>query len=112
MTPVFVRTDVGANQLTINLLFKYRNKIAPYWRDLGMQLLQDKFTDKLNVIEANHPNNVQKCCDKMFQYWLEVDTEANWNKLIDALEIIQQNATAAEVRRDMLSGKVNWLHAL
>ena len=73
---------------------KYRNKIAPHWQDLGIQLLQEKDTDKLDVIQANHPNKVEDCCDEMFQYWLEVDTEANWNKLIDALEHIHQNATA------------------
>ena len=88
---------------------KYWDKIAPYWRKLGIELLQEKYTDKLNVIQADHPNKVEDCCDKMFQYWLEVDTEANWNKLIDALEHIHQNATAAEIRQDILIGNLNKL---
>ena len=61
----------------------------------------------LGVIQANHRNEVEVCCDKMFQYWLEVDTEANWNKLIDALEHIDQNATAAKIREDNLIGNLN-----
>ena len=86
---------------------EYRDKIAPDWRDLGTQLLHEKYTHKLNVIQADHPNKVEDCCDKMFQYWLEVDTEANWNKLIDALEHIDQNATAAKIREDNLMGNLN-----
>ena len=41
----------------------------------------------------------------MFECWLQVDIEANWNKLVNALEHIQQNATAAKVRQDILTGK-------
>ena len=97
---------VGASKPTIQLLMKYRDKIAPYWQDLGIELLQEN-TDKLNVIQADHPNEVEVCCNKMFQYWLEVDTDANWNKLIDALEHIHQNTTAAKIREDNLIGNLN-----
>ena len=86
---------------------KYWDKIAPHWRKLGLELLQENYTDKLNVIQADHRNKVEDCCDLLFQYWLEVDTEANWNKLIDALEHIDQNATAAEIRQDILIGNLN-----
>ena len=86
---------------------KYRNKIAPYWRHLGIQLLQEKHTDKLDVINKNHSNEVEECCDTMFQCWLEVDTEATWNKLIVALEDIDKNATAAKIREDNLIGNLN-----
>ena len=88
---------------------KYRNSIAPYWRDLGIQLLQEEYTDKLDIIQADHHHEVQVCCDKMFQYWLEVDTEANWNKLIECLEYIQQIATAAKIREDNLKGNLTYL---
>ena len=86
---------------------KYWDKIAPYWRKLGIELLQEKYTDKLNVIQADHPNKVEDCCYEMFQCWLEVDTEANWNKLIDALEHIHQIAIAKKVREDNLIGNLN-----
>ena len=103
MTLIFVHID--ANKPTLTLLMKYRNSIAPYWRNLGLQLLQEKYTDKLDVIQANYPTKVEDCCDKMFQHWLEVDTEASWNKLIDALEDIHQNALAKKIREEILKGK-------
>ena len=86
---------------------KYRNRIAPHWHDLGLQLLQGEYTNMLAVIQANHSNKVEVCCGEMFQYWLQVDTDANWNKLIDALERIDQNATAAKIREDNLMGNLN-----
>ena len=111
MTPIFAQTYmhiyVGAGKPTIKSLMKYRNNIAPYWRHLGIQLLQDKHTKKLEVIQANHRNKVEECFDEMFQYWLDVDTEATWIKLIAALEDIDQNATAAKIREDNLIGNLN-----
>ena len=95
---------IGANKPNLTLLMKYRNSVAPYWRDLGLQLLQGEDTDMLNVIQANHPMKVQDCCDKMFQQWLAVDTEASWNKLIDALEHIHQNALAKKIREEVSKG--------
>lgn len=94
----------GADKPTVKLLMKYRDEIAPYWRNLGMQLLQEKYIHKLNIIQKNHPNDAEDCCDKMFEYWLRVDVEANWDKLVNALEHIQQNSTAAKVRQDLFTG--------
>ena len=84
---------------------KYRDKIAPYWDDLGKQLLQDEYVHQLSIIQTNYPTNAQKCCDEMFQYWLAVDVKANWNKLINALEVIQQNVLAAKIRQDISTGE-------
>ena len=74
-----------------------------------MHLLQDEHIAKLDVIQKDHPNNVQECWFEMFQYWLQVDVEASWEKLITALQQIQQNTTAKTVRQDNLTGKVNWI---
>ena len=99
-----IDTYVGAIKPTLKSLMKYRDKIAPHWRHLGIQLLQENYTDKLEVIQADHSNKVEVCCDKMFQHWLAVDNDANWNKLIDALEFIHQNALAANIREDISIG--------
>ena len=95
---------VGANKPTLKSLMKYRHEIAPYWRDLGIQLLREEYTHKISFIQANNPTKVEDCCDKMFQHWLAVDTEANWDKLIDALEHIHHNAIAAKIREDISIG--------
>ena len=103
ITLIFV--PIGTNKPTLKSLMKYRNSIAPIWHNLGIQLLPVKHTAKLGVIQADNHNKVEDCCDKMFQHWFTVDTEANWNKLIDALESIDQNATAATIREDISRGK-------
>ena len=100
-----IHTYVGLGRPTLRSLMKYRDKIAPYWHTLGIELLQEEYIHKLNVIQADIPNKVEDCCDKMFQYWLDVDTKANWDKLIDALEHIDQNTTAAEIREEISRGK-------
>ena len=107
MMSIFIHTYIGTDKPSIILLMKYRDKIAPHWYDLGIQLLQlEEYIYKLNVFKTNYPNNVEKCCHEMFEHWLSVDTQASWNKIIDALEHIQQNATAAKIRQDILIGKI------
>ena len=44
------------------------------------------YVEKLDDIEKKHPGNKERRCAEMFKYWLEVDSEANWNKLTDALK--------------------------
>ena len=77
---------------------KYRTRIAPHWSNLGIQLLEEKHVHKLKVIKENHPADIEKCCTEMFNYWLDVDTEASWDKLIDALEQIGQNALVEKLQ--------------
>ena len=104
MTQTFVHIlIIGANKPTIRSLMKYRDDIAPHWHDLGTELLQE-YAHKLNVIQANHPNNVQKCCGEMFQCWLELDDEANWNKLIGAVRRIDP-FIANRIAEENLNGK-------
>jgi len=43
---------------------------------------------KLNIFEADSPNNVVKCCEKMFTEWLRVDLHASWKKLFEAIDEI------------------------
>ena len=84
---------------------KYRDEIAPYWFDVGTELLQGEYYSKL--LEIRHSdNNKKQCCMQMLEYWLMVDFEASWNKLIDALQHVDLNIAAARVKRDILSGSV------
>ena len=84
---------------------KYRDEIAPYWFEVGIELLEESNVHKLNIIRMDYPD-VRSCCLKMLDYWLEVDVEASWNKLIDVLEVIKLPTTAARIRQDILLGKV------
>ena len=59
------------------------NSVAEKWRSLGVQLLP---LDMVDIIAADHPNNVVSCCKSVLQKWLETTaTDATWNHLIKAL---------------------------
>ena len=77
------------------------------WKDLGVKLLGSSHTGKLNVIEANSPKNVEECCTNMFQYWLDVDPTATWNKLIAALKEIGLNTLSEEIIMNLLNGMLD-----
>ena len=97
---------VGTDQPTIRLLNHHvRDKIAPKWRNLGIELLNEEQCAKLDVIEGNHPQNVERCCTEIFEYWLRVDPQASWKKLIIALEQIDENVLAESIMTDVLKGQ-------
>ena len=58
----------------------------------------------LDIIEENHHHDVKTCCTEMFKYWLSVDIRASWNKLIEALEMIDENALAEKLKTDVIKG--------
>ena len=58
----------------------------------------------LDFIEGNYHHDVKTCCSEMFKYWLIVDTKASWNKLIEALEMIDEIALAEKIKIDILKG--------
>ena len=69
-----------------------------------MQLLEEEQCAKLNIIKDNHPQDAEKCCTEMFDYWLSVDTGASWNKLIATLKNIDEIALAEKIEIDILRG--------
>ena len=77
-----------------------RDKISTEWYYLGEQLRIHQ--EQLNIIRKNTPLDVKMCCTKMFQYWLQVDTTANWNKLIEALKDIKHNTLAETIQKEIL----------
>ena len=96
---------VGSDKPTIRLLnIHVRDKVAPEWFDLGVQLLSSEQLEKLDTIRQDYPADTNMCCTEMFKHWLNVDTEASWNKLIAALEQIDHNTLAETIRRNVLKG--------
>ena len=79
---------------------KYQGRIAPHWSNLGVQLLEEKYANKLKIIQTDYPADAERCCTEMFNHWLNVDTKASWDKLIDALEQIGQNSLAEKIKED------------
>ena len=96
---------MGVGTPTIKLLnIHVRDKVAPKWFDLGVQLLSAEQSEELDTIRQDYPADTNMCCTEMFKHWLNVDTEASWNKLIAALEQIDYNALAEKIRRNVFKG--------
>ena len=56
------------------------------------------------MIERNHAQDTERCCRDMFEYWLEVDGRASWNKLMSGLEEIRQTTVVTNIRQNILKG--------
>ena len=66
------------------------------WRDLGVQLLQEKDIVALDMIK-NNKAELAVCCSEMFKLWLESQPKASWRNLIHALNQIHLNKLAFDV---------------
>ena len=69
-----------------------------------MQLLDDAATRVLDVIKADHPNDVTACCREMFKRWLEMQHDASWSQLVMALTKIGLNAIADDINKLIKNG--------
>ena len=79
--------------------------VATRWYELGLVLLDTKYHNELNIIEADNRNVVVTCCRKMFSKWLYIDELASWDKLIKAVRIVQLNNVANDIEQLLLQGE-------
>ena len=82
------------------------DNVAKKWKELGVQLLRSNQTNQLDIIAANHPQDVVRCCKCVLEKWLETNTGATWNQLIEVLKGpgVQLDYFAGELEQ-MLSPK-------
>ena len=93
-------TYIGTDKPEISELHNHvKLEVSPKWKDLGIQLLNAEQAKKLDVIQANHPGDTEKCCTAMFNYWLQVDITASWDKLITALQRIGHDVLANKIKK-------------
>ena len=78
-----------------------RPKVARKWRDLGIELLSvvENGVEQLDIICENNPRDVEACCTKMFQFWLNNANDASWKKMVEAVTIIGHNVLAEDLRK-------------
>ena len=69
-------------------------------------MLNAEQAKKLNVIQSDHPGDSEKCCTALFNYWLQVDTTASWDKLIMALNHIGQDVLANTIKTMTIKGMI------
>ena len=78
--------------------------VTPHWYDLGIKLLREEQESHLDVIKSNYTDK-KTCCKEMFWYWLSSNTDATWQKLIEALRspAVELPVVAANIEK-MLTG--------
>ena len=68
-------------------LEEIQNKITPYyaanWDVIGTQL--GIHSGILQGIQASFPADAFRCCNKMFEIWLDTDCNATWDKIYKAI---------------------------
>ena len=62
---------------------------------------------QLRKIELNHQKDTDRCKAEMLQYWLDSTLVTNWNKVILALEVIDQLVLAAQIKHDYYWSSTN-----
>ena len=73
--------------------------VANHWYHLGLQLLDPKYENELDIIEAaDMKNDTRTCCRKMFSKWLITDVLASWDKVIEALTLMGLNNVASKIK--------------
>ena len=79
--------------------------ITTKWFELGTVLV-DSYS-VIKRIEFDHHNDVTTCCRIMFEKWLDMKPEANWSKLVTALNDIKMNAAADFITKQFKTGMVS-----
>ena len=78
---------VGHECPSLKYLNRYvKQSVGPKWYDLGIDLLEKDDVAELNIIQSQHSMDINTCCTKMFQLWLNKHPTASWNQLIDSLK--------------------------
>ena len=80
--------------------------VANHWFDLGLQLLDPKYENELNIIEADK-DDTKTCCRKMFSKWLNTDKLASWDKVIEALTLIGLESVASDIEGMIKRGELH-----
>ena len=78
-------------------LLKIIPHVAPYWYEIGIQLLREDQESHLDVIKAEHGHDKTTSCTEMFSLWLKSHPNASWQELIESLKAIQLHSVAANV---------------
>ena len=93
-----------------NILKPNTSGLAVRWYDLGKQLLTDDTVGALNVIKADHPNDVSSCCNEMFVKWLELQPNATWSQLITALSNIGMETAAENIIKHLTGNYIMYMY--
>ena len=84
---------------------------ATEWREIG--ILLGLPNERLKIIKADNPRDIKRCCNQMFQAWLQTDTSASWEKLFAAIEsdaVTSQSGTGMQLEISTVTKNKDSLH--
>ena len=79
--------------------------VSVKWYDLGLELLDPEHETRLATIERDNQSDARCCCRKMLSEWLETAEAATWDKLIEAVKVINMNDVARKIESLSLRGE-------
>ena len=103
---------LGHQKPFLKYLIRYvRSSVGLKWHDLGIELLDSDDVKDLDKIEAEYKLDLDKCCTKMFQLWLEKQPTASWSQLIEALRQpdIELHSLATKIENMLIQSKLQGL---
>ena len=65
-------------------------KYALQWKVIGTLL--GITSEKVDIIEHDNRHKAEGCCNEMLRWWLRIDLNASWEKLLTAIEKISGEA--------------------
>lgn len=74
------------------------------WNQLGINL--DLKTYKLQEIAKNKQGEVGACRLAFIDLWLRSDVHASWERLVEALEKMDERAVVGRIREEFLQGGI------
>lgn len=58
--------------------------------------------EEMNIIAANHPNNVKGALQETFKFWLERSESASWKEVIRSLRKVKEIRLALKIEQKYL----------
>lgn len=92
----------GCDRPALKFLNRHvRHDCSCKWHDLGLELLEPEFEERLYTIKANN-NEANECCKEMFHLWLTTDSNATWLQLMQALRVVGLKVLADKIERMLM----------
>ena len=67
-------------------MFKYVTpRYASHWKEIGIFL--DLKPEEIEIIKMDNPEDTKRRCNDMFIKWLQINSNASWEKLFNALDL-------------------------
>ena len=80
----YLNLSISVEPLLQELANHFTPYYSSYWKKIGIYLKIAK--GRLDAIESDHPGDVDRCCNEMFDLWLSTDRNATWSKVCKAIE--------------------------